>query len=177
MADGPAAPPKVNLGLISDDIKYLFVAGSSYDNFRAFLADPSLSRRRFGRRLDDLLAIQQFAGDTMLNLNLMAYFFNMAQREALCLMRPDVTAADLAIYFPEPPTLVESAQVILQRMDSALMLRAMSRVGGAHSFHPSGRGRQRRRGRSRPRSPAVPPSRATSRGAQSRAGSSRRGPA
>ena len=132
-----------HLSLITDDVRYLFEAAR---NFSAFLLDTSLSRRRFGRRTGDLLAIQSFVkpGDS-LSTELLAFFFNSAQREAIKLIRPSVTDVDLDVYFPAPPALAESAQEILQRIEQPLILRAL--VNRGFRDGPGGRGRRNRRRR------------------------------
>jgi hypothetical protein len=140
MADVAAARV---LALITDDIAYLAAAARQ---FGGFLLDTTLSRRNFGRRNGDLLAIQTYvpAADAM-NADLLAYFFNSAQREVVKILRPAVTQSDLDIYFPAPPGLVANAQDILRLLDQPLLLRALASRQGFGA--DSGGGRGRRRGR------------------------------
>jgi len=128
---------------ITDDVAYLKAASVRFD---AFLLDTTFGRRNYGSVTPFLNAIQSFTmpGDHI-NPRLIAFFFNSAQKEALRLLRPQITAADLAIYFPPPPTLIDNAQDILQRMDQPLLLRALAqRAGGGGR---GGRGRGGGRGR------------------------------
>jgi hypothetical protein len=134
------------LSLLTDDVAYLHAASR---NFMAFLADTSLSRRNYGYRTRDLLAIQSLTRDpAQINPELIGFFFNSAQREAIKAIRRDVRDADLDVYFPAPPMLAASAQDVLQRLDQPLLLRAMAqggrgRGGGGYSFRGGGRGRHR----------------------------------
>jgi hypothetical protein len=111
------------LSLITDDVKYLYCAAH---NFQSFLQDSSISRRHYGRRLIDLMAIQAHVPPgIVLPVDLMAFFFNCAQREAIKHMAPGVTSQELDIYFPNPPELAENAQIILQRLEQSQLLRAL----------------------------------------------------
>lgn len=165
------------LGAMSDDVAYCRVVCADQAGFLAFLQDSSLSRRRFGYRTADLLAIQsycaageQFPGDFLL------YLFNSAQRECVYGLLPGITDADMDTFFPAPPRLASSAADVLRDLQTPLALRAAisgrpqgAGGGGARRGRRGGRGRRRRSksdepARDRSRGGRRAPSRAPSRG-------------